>query len=118
MKQIQHLYAEGFDKDKLRLYRRIIVTNIIDFAELLVEEMDRRGVRVTGSPVHPASEATTVRVRGGDLLITDGPYTETKEQIGGFDIIDCKDLDEAIEVASKHPMARYGMLDIRALYDV
>jgi len=87
-------------------------------SEAWAEEMDRRGVRVTGSPVHPASEATTVRVRGGELLITDGPYTETKEQIGGFDIIDCKDLDEAIEVASKHPMARYGMLDIRALYDV
>lgn len=82
------------------------------------EEMDRRGIRVTGSPVRPAGEATTVRVRGGEVLITDGPYAETKEQVGGFDIIDCQDLDEAIEVASKHPMARYGMIDIRAFYDL
>jgi hypothetical protein len=80
------------------------------------EEMGKRGVLVLGSPVRPASEATTVRVRDGETLITDGPYTETKEQVGGFDIIDCADLDEAIEIASKHPMARFGMIDIRALY--
>jgi len=81
------------------------------------EEMDRRGIRVLGSPVRPASEATTVRVRGGEVLITDGPYAETKEQMGGFDVVDCEDLDEAIEVASKHPMARFGMIDIRACYE-
>lgn len=85
-------------------------------AQAWCEEMDRRAVRVMGSPVRPASEATTVRVRGGEVLITDGPYTETKEQVGGFDILDCENLDEAIEVASKHPMARFGMLDIRAWY--
>lgn len=87
-------------------------------ADAWCEEMGGRGVRVTGSAVRPASEATTVRVRDGESLITDGPYAETKEQIGGFDIIDCADLDEAIEVASKHPMARFGMIDIRAFYDV
>jgi hypothetical protein len=87
-------------------------------ADAWCTEMGRRGVRVTGSAVRPAGEATTVRVRGGEALITDGPYAETKEQIGGFDIIDCADLDEAIEVASKHPMARFGMIDIRAFYDV
>ena len=86
-------------------------------ADAWAEEMSRRGVRVTGSPVRPPSEATTVRVRGGELLITDGPYADTKEQIGGFDIIDCEDLDQAIDIASQHPMARFGMIDIRALYD-
>ncbi|HEY7147515.1 MAG TPA: YciI family protein [Streptosporangiaceae bacterium] len=80
------------------------------------QEMERRGVMVLGSPVRPASEATTVRLREGQVLLTDGPYAETKEQIGGFDIIDCQDLDEAIEIAAKHPMARFGMIDIRALY--
>jgi len=83
-----------------------------------VEEMDGRGIRQLGSPLQPASEATTVRVRSGEVLLTDGPYAETKEQIAGFDLIEAKDLDEAIEVASKHPMARIGMVDVRALVDL
>ena len=83
-----------------------------------VEEMDGRGIRQLGSPLQPASEATTVRVRSGEVLLTDGPYAETKEQIAGFDLIEAKDLDEAIEVASKHPMARAGMVDVRALVDL
>jgi hypothetical protein len=78
-----------------------------------VTEMDARGVRLLGNRVRSASDATTVRVRDGQTLITDGPYAETKEQMGGFDIIDCVDLDEAIEVASKHPIARYGMIELR-----
>ena len=57
--------------------------------------------------------ATTVRVRGGEVVIADGPFAETKEQIGGYDILECADLDEAIEVASKHPVARFGMLEVR-----
>ena len=85
-------------------------------ADAWCEEMGMRGVRVTGSAVRPAGEATTVRVRSSETLITDGPYAETKEQIGGFVILDCEDLDEAIEVASKHPMARFGMIDVRAFY--
>jgi hypothetical protein len=81
-----------------------------------VEEMEARGIRLTGNRLRMASDATTVRVRDGETLITDGPYAETKEQMGGFDIIDCKDLDEAIEVASKHPIARYGMLELRPFW--
>ena len=81
--------------------------------EAWVTEMDARGVRLLGNRVRSASDATTVRVRDGQTLITDGPYAETKEQMGGFDIIDCVDLDEAIEVASKHPIAQYGMIELR-----
>jgi hypothetical protein len=81
-----------------------------------VEEMTRRGVRLTGDRTRPAEDATTVRVRDGAQLITDGPYAETKEQMAGFDIIDCADLDEAIEIASKHPMARYGMIEVRPFW--
>ena len=55
-----------------------------------------------------SSDATTVRVRDGEVLLADGPFAETKEQIAGFDIVECADLDEAIEVAAKHPMARFG----------
>jgi hypothetical protein len=63
----------------------------------------------------PTAAATTVRVRGGEVLISDGPFAETKELIVGFDLIECADLDEAIEVASKHPAASYGMIEVRPL---
>jgi hypothetical protein len=82
-----------------------------------VAEMDGRGVRLMGSPVRPASDATTVRVRDGELSLTDGPFAETKEQMAGFDVIECANLDEAIEVASKHPVAKIGMIDIRPLIE-
>jgi hypothetical protein len=52
-------------------------------------------------------------VRGGELIVTDGPYAETKEQVAGFDVLECADLDEAIEVASRHPMARLGLVEVR-----
>ena len=81
-----------------------------------VEEMDRRGVRSMGERLAPPEDATTVRVRHGKLLLTDGPFIESKELIAGFDIIDCADLDEAIEVASKHPMAKFGMVEVRPFW--
>ena len=81
-----------------------------------VDEMDGRGVRLIGERTRPASEATTVRIRGGRLLVTDGPFVETKEYIAGFDVLDCADLDEAIEVAAKHPMARSGALELRPFW--
>ena len=82
-----------------------------------VDEMDGRGVRQFGSRLRPVSDATTVRVRGDDVLLSDGPFAETKEQIGGFDLLECKDLDEAIEVASKHPGARDGAIEVRPLWE-
>jgi hypothetical protein len=85
-------------------------------AQPWVDEMTRRGVRLTGNRTRDAEDATTVRVRDGAVLTTDGPYAETKEQMGGFDIIDCADLDEAIEIASEHPVARYGMIEVRPFW--
>jgi hypothetical protein len=77
-----------------------------------VAEMDGRGVRLEGRPLEPG-DATTVRVRGGETLISDGPFAETKELMVGYDMLECKDLDEAIEVASKHPLARCGAMELR-----
>ncbi|WP_405578707.1 YciI family protein [Streptomyces sp. NBC_01190] len=85
-------------------------------AEPWASEMDRRGVRLMGSRTRDAADATTVRVRDGARLLTDGPYAETKEQMAGFDVIECADLDEAIEVAAKHPVARYGMIEVRPFW--
>jgi hypothetical protein len=84
--------------------------------ESWTEEMDSRGVRLQGSRLQSISDATTVRRRDGDVLVADGPFAETKEYIGGFDVLDCADLDEAIEVAAKHPMAQYGTLEVRPFW--
>jgi hypothetical protein len=86
-------------------------------AQAWVEEMDGRGVRLQGSRLRPVADATTVRVRNDELLVSDGPFAETKEQVGGYDLIECRDLDEAIEVASKHPVARFGTIEVRPLWE-
>jgi hypothetical protein len=78
-----------------------------------VDEVDGRGVRLGGQRLADAQDATAVRVRGGEVVVADGPFAETKEQIAGFDILECRDLDEAIEVASAHPVARFGTLELR-----
>jgi len=79
-------------------------------------EADASGARLDGDRLRPAEEAKGVRVRGGRLLVTDGPFAETKEAIVGYDVLQCADLDEAIELASRHPMARYGRLELRAVW--
>jgi len=81
-----------------------------------LKDVDGRGVRLLGSQLRPVSDATTVRMRGGDVLVADGPFAETKEQIAGFDIIECADLDEAIDVASRHPVARFGSIEVRPFW--
>jgi hypothetical protein len=78
-----------------------------------VKQYDASGVRVTGNRVRPGSDATTVRVRNREVLLSDGPYVETKDLIAGFDILECADLDEAVEVASRHPMAWAGVIELR-----
>ena len=78
-----------------------------------VEEMVGRGILLHGDRLRPASDATTVQVRGGDPLIADGPFAETKEQVAGYDVLDCADLDEAIGVAAAHPTARLGTIEVR-----
>ncbi|MQA77680.1 MAG: transcription initiation protein [Streptosporangiales bacterium] len=80
------------------------------------EEMLRRGVVRGGGGLRPPAEATTVRVRDDEVLLSDGPFAETKEQVGGFCLIECADLDEAIEIAAKHPAAGYGTIEIRPLW--
>jgi hypothetical protein len=82
------------------------------------EEMGRRGVLLGGDRLRPTSDATTVQVRDGEVLVADGPFAETKEQIGGYCLVDCRDLDEAIEVASKVPGARFGTIEVRPIWEM
>jgi hypothetical protein len=75
--------------------------------------LEERGVLEVHAGLHPSPTATTVRVRDDDVLLTDGPFAEGREQVGGLALIDCADLDEAIAIASAHPAARFGQVEIR-----
>jgi hypothetical protein len=79
----------------------------------LTQEMQEKGVLVAGEGLYPTDTATTVRVREGQRDVTDGPFAETKEQLGGFYVLDCKDLDEAVEWAEKIPGSQIGSVEIR-----
>ena len=83
-----------------------------------VARHDASGRRITGNRLRPAKDATTVRRRAGKILVTDGPFAETRELIGGFDILECANLEEAIAIAAEHPMARYGRLELRAFWPI
>jgi hypothetical protein len=80
------------------------------------KEMGASGVLLSSSGVAPDTSATTVRVRNDKTLITDGPFAETHEQLGGYFLVDCKDLDEAIRWAEKIPTAKYGSIEVRPLW--
>jgi hypothetical protein len=80
------------------------------------KELSTAGVLVSSSGVAPDTSATTVRVRNEKTMITDGPFAETHEQLGGYFLVDCKDLDEAIRWAEKIPTAKYGSIEIRPLW--
>jgi hypothetical protein len=79
------------------------------------EAMAKAGVLVIGGALQPSTAATTIRVRGGEPLVTDGPFAELKEEIGGYYVLDCADLDEALRWAAMIPAARYGAIEIRPL---
>jgi hypothetical protein len=79
------------------------------------EEMDARGVRLAGHVLGPLPEARTIQVREGELMVGDGPVSEQPVQIAGFNILDCADLDEALEVAAKNPGASFGILELRPI---
>lgn len=81
------------------------------------EDVKKRGQYVAGEALQPVSTATTVRVRNGALVTTDGPFAETTEQLGGFYLIEARDLNEAIQVASRIPSARIGSVEVRPVVD-
>jgi hypothetical protein len=83
-----------------------------------VEELRRRGVFLAGDPLHPVRTATTVRVRDGQTLITDGPFAETHEELGGYYVLDCRGLDEALELAALCPLAENGSIEVRPIAEV
>jgi len=80
------------------------------------EELEARGQYLDGHPLYPSSSATSVRVRDGKRLVTDGPFAETREQLGGYYLIDAKNLDEATAIAARIPGARFGCVEVRPIW--
>jgi hypothetical protein len=82
-----------------------------------VADLERRGAELAGERLRPVVDATTVRVRVGETLLSDGPFAETKDFVGGISIVECANLDEAIEIAAGHPYARWGCVEIRPVWE-
>jgi hypothetical protein len=81
-----------------------------------LDDLQARGIWVTGDQLAPPRRARSVRVRDGKAIVTDGPFAETKEAVGGFDILECGSLEEAVEIAAGHPVAEMGTIEVRPLW--
>lgn len=84
----------------------------------LAQELHSKGQYLGANPLHPTSMATSVQVRNGKRLVTDGPFAETREQLGGYFLVEANNLDEAIGIAARIPMARKGTVEVRPVIDI
>lgn len=89
-----------------------------DESRALANDLAESGKYVASAPLQPTTLATSVRVREGKRLVTDGPFAETHEQLGGFYMVDARDLDEAIDIAARIPMARKGTIEVRPVIEL
>lgn len=84
----------------------------------LAQDLKASGHYLAAAPLHPVSTATSVRIREGKRLVTDGPFAETREQLGGYFLVDAKDLDEAVGIAGRIPGARFGTVEVRPVIEI
>jgi hypothetical protein len=101
----------------VRVDPELAATTTIDDVEPWVEEGTSRGLRVQGDPVEDPEAATTVRVRDGEVLLSDGPFAETKEVVAGYDLLEAPDLETAVDYATRHPVAAIGALEVREVWE-
>ena len=106
------------DADYWEQAGKAVHSEAIQEAVQLTHELNAKGQYRIAAPLHPVSTATSVRVRDGKRIVTDGPFAETREILGGFYLIDAADLDEAIRIAERHPGARVGTVEIRPVREV
>ena len=90
--------------------------SLIENIHAWIVGMEQKGIRVYGNPLQPASDAVTVRIRNGEENIATGPFSDSKEQMCGYELIECKDLNEAVRLASKHPMAEAATIEVRPVW--
>jgi hypothetical protein len=114
MKYLCLVYLEEKTLNALSRNERVALS---DESMAYCDELQKIGQFIAASPLHPVETATTVRVRNGKASTTDGPFAETKEQLGGYFLIDVRDLNDAIRVASKIPAARFGSIEVRPVKD-
>ena len=107
---MRYMLLISADEDEVA---RTHVPDGMDRFHAWMADLRERGVLQAHEGLHPSATATTVRVRDDEVLLTDGPFIEAKEQVGGFALVDCADLDEAIEIAAGHPGAGIGQVEIR-----
>ena len=112
MKYMLLIYRDenAFDASELVKYR--------DESVQLANDLHASGQYLGAAPLHPTATATSVKVRGGKRVVTDGPFAETREHLGGYFLVDAKDRDEAIEIASRIPGARLGTVEIRPVLEI
>lgn len=84
----------------------------------LTQDLNASGQYLSASPLHPVSTATSVRIRDGRRVVTDGPFAETREQLGGYYLVEARDLDEALSIAERIPPARFGTIEIRPVLEI
>jgi hypothetical protein len=92
--------------------------NIMDETMVYCEELRKSGQLLLANPLEPVEMAMTVRVRNGGVSLTDGPFAETKEQIGGFFLIEARDINQAVQIAAKFPSVRLGSMEVRPVRDM
>ena len=115
MRYMLLIYASEADYSRMTSEKRAA---IMQGHGTFAQEAVQRGILIGGAPLQPTSTARTVRIRKGKTLVTDGPFAETKEQLAGTYILDCKNMDEAIELVTKIPDVLHGSIEIRPILDM
>jgi hypothetical protein len=113
--EMQYMLLMYFDENSLTESQR---TQCYADSATYARQLHDGGRYVSAAPLHPTSTATSVRFREGEPVITDGPFAETREQLGGFFLINAANLDEAIEIAGQIPASRWGTVEIRPVIEV
>src|SRR5581483_5138101 len=112
---MQYLLLIHSDESRFEAMSQDELAGLMSEYREFTADIEANGNYVAGAQLQPTSTATSVRVRNGETLVTDGPFAETKEQLGGYYLIEAKDVDEAIEIASRIPSARAGTIEVRPL---
>lgn len=115
---MKYMLLVHHDEESFRKRSEVERQSLLAESVALANQLHFRGQYLSAAPLHPTSETTCVQVRDGKQVVTDGPFAETREQIGGYFLIDAHDLDEAIEIAARIPGARIGTVEIRPVMEV
>jgi hypothetical protein len=115
---MQYMLLIHFEEPIWDEFSDTVHKQVLDEYMGIISDLEVKGQYLSASPLYPTSAATSVKVREGKPLVTDGPFAETREQLGGYFLIDVNDLDEALAVAKRLPGARYGTVEVRPLMSI